>query len=75
MRKGDFVWGTVLAVVILLFIFPRTSEIIFKATENYSYLMGFIKFAILATMGEFLTLRMTNGFWKKPNGLLYKALV
>ena len=75
MRKGDFVWGTVLAAVISLFIFPSTSAIIFDATENYSYLMGFIKFAILATMGEFLTMRLKNGFWKKPNGLPYKALV
>jgi hypothetical protein len=37
--------------------------------------MGFIKFAILATMGEFLTLRIVNKKWKRPAGLFYRMFI
>ena len=37
--------------------------------------MGFIKFAILATMGELLALRLANKAWIKPAGLIFKIVV
>ena len=37
--------------------------------------MGFIKFAILATMGELLALRLAHRAWKRPVGMVYKTAV
>jgi hypothetical protein len=37
--------------------------------------MGFIKFAVLATMGELLALRLSNKAWIKPAGLIYKIII
>ena len=37
--------------------------------------MGFIKFAILASMGELLALRLANNTWIRPNGMISKIIV
>ncbi|MBI5564666.1 MAG: hypothetical protein HY870_07220 [Chloroflexi bacterium] len=37
--------------------------------------MGFVKFAVLATMGELLAIRLSAGVWEQPPGLIYKMLV
>mgnify|MGYP006290540969 CR=1 FL=1 len=37
--------------------------------------MGFIKFAILASMGELLALRLAHHAWKRPVGMIYKIIV
>jgi hypothetical protein len=37
--------------------------------------MAFVKFAILATMGELLVLRIMIGNWRKPQGLIWRALI
>lgn len=39
------------------------------------YAGGFIKFAILASMGDMLGIRVIKGEWIAPKGLMYKALV
>ena len=37
--------------------------------------MAFSKFAILATMGELLATRISNGRWDTPSGLMWKAVI
>jgi hypothetical protein len=37
--------------------------------------MGFIKFAVLATMGELLALRLAKGVWMHPVGMIAKIAV
>jgi hypothetical protein len=37
--------------------------------------MGFVKVAILATLGELLALRIITGEWKKPFGLSYRVFI
>lgn len=37
--------------------------------------MGFAKFAVLATVGELVAIRIVGGRWKSTPGLLYRALV
>jgi hypothetical protein len=75
MRKGDLVWGAGLAAVIALFTVPATASILLDLTARHAYLMGFAKFALLATMGELLVLRMSRGRWELPAGFFPKALV
>ncbi len=75
MKKNDYIWLTLLLAIVLFLIIPATRELFKLATQRYPYIMGFIKFAILATMGELLTIRIVNKKWIKPPGLIYRMLV
>jgi len=37
--------------------------------------MGFGKFAVLATMGELLAIRIAMGEWKRPAGVVYRSII
>lgn len=74
MRKGDLAWAGALAAVLAVFVLPATAPTVLGLTASHAYLMGFAKFAILATMGELLALRMAKGSWERPAGLWAKAL-
>jgi hypothetical protein len=74
-KRGDLLWALALGAVSIFLIIPALHKVFILATNNYPYLMGFIKFAILATMGELLTLRIISGAWRRPSGMYYKAVV
>ena len=73
MKKGDIIWGAVLVVVSLGLLFPASREEFVRLTVNYPYPMSFLKFAVLATMGEILAVRILSGSWSRPKGVLAKA--
>lgn len=73
--SGDLLWILTLLLITALLVIPATQQIFIHLTNNYPYVMGFFKFAVLATMGELLALRLANHTWKKPVGLLYKVIV
>ncbi|MBP1765486.1 MAG: hypothetical protein H6Q65_2544 [Firmicutes bacterium] len=75
MKKGDIIWLTLLAVVALLLALPATHEPIMAETRQHPLIAGFVKFLVLATMGDLLALRIVNGKWQKPVGLIYRSLV
>lgn len=75
MKKHDIIWIAALIAVIIFLIFPSTHEFFVHNTKTHPYLMGFIKVMILATMGELLALRIASGEWKKPVGVMYRAIV
>ncbi len=75
MQKGDFVWIMALCGFSSLLIIPTTHQAFVSATQGYPYLMGFLKFAILATMGELLAIRIVSGQWQKTIGMMYKAVI
>lgn len=75
MKRGDFIWGFLLLAIAFFLIFPATNKIYMNATQVSPYLMGFVKFAVLATMGEFLTTRILKRRWEKPDGMIAKAVV
>lgn len=75
MKKGDILWGLGILAFAAFIIFPPTQAIFNAATASHPYLMGFTKFAILATMGELLARRIIVGQWEKPPGLIYRALI
>lgn len=43
--------------------------------DSYSYLGGFIKFFILASIGDFISIKIKTSKWTLPNKMLYKAFV
>lgn len=75
MKKGDFIWGLCLIAISSFLFAPTTSKLFLSIVSNYPYLTGFAKFAVLATMGELLAVRIAHGKWSKQRGLLYKAIV
>ena len=75
MSKGDFIWGSFLLVMIVGLVLPKTQVLFLHATFTYPYIMGFFKFAVLASMGEVLAIRVHTGIYKKPVGFIYKAII
>jgi len=75
LKKGDFFWLFNLTVFVVILIIPVTHKMFVKFTTEHAYLGGFIKFFLLATMGELLAIRIVTGDWNIPKGLLYRAFV
>jgi len=77
MKKADIiVLGVILAVFLPFFIFPSLLKAYEELNAAHAYAMSFLKFAILATFGESLGLRLRTGvYYRKGFGLLPRALV
>ena len=78
MKKQD--WLVILIVVVVLapFFIPATGffEWFKASTAAHPYIMAFFKFAILATFGEMLALRIREGVYnKKGFGVLPRMIV
>ncbi len=77
MRRDD---KTVLAVSATAFggllLLPGALDGFIRLTATYPYAMSFIKFAVLATLGECIALRITTGVYNRPGfGIVPKAVV
>lgn len=75
MKKGDILWGLGILAFAMFIIYPPTHAIFNAGTATHPYMMGFMKFGILATMGELLARRLVVGKWEQPVGLAYRALI
>ena len=72
--KGDFIWGTLLLVWIILLVVPMFRDGFMGFTEAHPYMGGFLKFFILASMGDMLGIRILKGQWIKPKGMILKGV-
>jgi hypothetical protein len=75
MKKGDFIWAAALLVWVVILVVPASRIIFITITDAHPYAGGFVKFAILASMGDMLGIRVLKGEWIKPKGLIYKAFI
>lgn len=75
MKKGDFIWGFVLFAFIAFVVYPDTHVLFVNFTSAQPYIGGFIKFALLATMGEMLVVRLSTGNWKKAPGFIWRVII
>lgn len=75
MRKGDYIWGFALLSWIVMLAVPESREAFMAFTGAHPYAGGFIKFIILATMGDLLGIRLIKGDYVIPKGIILKALV
>lgn len=75
MKKGDIIWGAIIVIVIGYIVSPWTNELFISQTGAYPYLSGFVKFALLSTMGELLTLRIRKGKWQRPAGFIWRITI
>ncbi len=70
--------GFVIAVFALfaaVLIIPSSREIFEKLSGNHPYLMGFVKFALLATAGELIAIKMATGTFSKPRYLIARIVI
>ena len=72
MKKGDFLWILILGAIVY---FMVSSSVYSTLVSTQPYLVGFIKFFVLATMGELLANRMMLKKWEKTLGMLQKAIM
>lgn len=77
MKKSDLITIIVVAIVLGVFIFvPGALDAFNSATANHGMIMSFFKFAILATFGEMLALRIRKGcYTEKGFGILPRMIV
>jgi len=77
MKKNDFVTITLaLHVLIPFFIFPELYDFYKDFNAAHPFIMAFIKFALLATFGEMLGLRIKTGKYNASGfGLIPRTIV
>jgi hypothetical protein len=75
MKRGTVIWILVLLAVIFFIASPFTHGFYISATANHPYITGFLKFAVLSTMGEYLSVRISSKKWMKIPGIVYKTLI
>ncbi len=82
MKKEKSCGGAMLAFIITVFalfaailIIPYTRGIFESLSASHPFIMGFIKFALLATAGEIIAVRMSAGKWNKPVYLMARIVI
>lgn len=75
MKLKDSLWVLTLVVITGFVVSSQTKDIFNNLTRNYPYLMGFIKTAILASMGEMLVSRIKTKKYFSYKGIVLKAFV
>lgn len=77
MRKNDLlVFAIVVAVLLPFFVIPSVYKAYVDFNASHGMVMSFIKFAILATFGEMIGLRIRTGKYNQPGfGILPRAIV
>lgn len=69
-KHGNPLIGIASAAVLALFaailIIPASREVFKKLSASQPYIMGFVKFGLLATIGEILAIRIRSKAWSLP---------
>jgi hypothetical protein len=58
-----------------ILVIPATREVFETLSGNHPYLMGFVKFALLATAGELIAIKMASGKFGKPVYLIARIVI
>ncbi len=58
-----------------ILIIPVTRGVFEKLSSDHPYLMGFVKFSLLATAGELIAVRLSSGSFKKPPYLIARIII
>lgn len=75
MKKGDLFWTAGLLVWVVLLIVPASREAYESIVSQYVLSSSFVKFAMLATMGELLGKRISTGEWRRLPALIYRVAI
>ena len=56
-------------------IVPQSREVFKTLSSEHPFIMGFAKFALLATAGELIAVRMATGSWKLPAKIVARFII
>ena len=73
--KKDYIISSLVLLITLLLIFVVTRDFFLEFASDYKLLGGFIKFFFLASIGDFIAVRIKNKKWIVPSYIFVKALV
>ena len=77
--KGGLIAGILSIAVIVIFalvlIIPASREVFKRLSSEHPYIMGFVKFALLATVGEVFALLIKNKSWVLPGYVGWRMLI
>ncbi len=77
--KSNVGIGIVSALIILAFavilIVPQSREVFGTLSGAHPMIMGFVKFALLATIGELIAMRISQKAWLLPSKLIWRMLI
>ncbi|MEE4195407.1 MAG: hypothetical protein V2J07_09435 [Anaerolineae bacterium] len=71
----DFFWILVVGGAIVLMLVPPMADWYQAANAAFPYLAAFVKFFLLASMGEYLAKRIQTGGWRLPSYWLGRAVI
>lgn len=66
---------TIIAAFVVILIIPQLREIFKMVTTAHPYVLGFVKFAFLATIGELFAIRLSTGMFILPKGIIARMCV
>lgn len=66
---------SVIIAFLLLLVIPAARVVFETTTAAHPFLLGFVKFALLATVGELIAIRLTKKAWLFPSGVVAKACI
>lgn len=76
-KKIGIILYTVLSILAFaaILIIPASREVFKLLSAEHPYLMGFAKFALLATAGELIAVRMAKGEWALPALIIPRFII
>jgi hypothetical protein len=66
---------SVFAILAAVLIIPQSRAVFERLSADHPYIMGFIKFALLATSGELIAVKMATGKFAKPAYLTARIVI
>jgi hypothetical protein len=74
-KKNDKIISLGVFILTVIFVFVFTRSFFLEFAQNFPLFGGFIKFFFLASLGDFIGLRLKVKTWRLPHNIFYKALV
>lgn len=78
-NKGNIIAAVIAVSVIAFFalvlIIPASREVFKSMSSSHPYIMGFLKFGLLASCGEIFALRIKRKSWAFPNYFHFRVLI
>lgn len=75
MKRYDILWILIFCGVTAILVIPASRTIFTELTTAHPYGMGFLKFALMASMGELASVRILGGKWKVPAAFPVKVII
>ena len=74
-KKNDKLISLGVVVLTVVFVFILTRQFFLGFASNYPLFGGFIKFFFLASLGDFIGLRIKSKAWQLPKNIFFKAVI